>query len=245
MTRQLDVLVSRLDLRASGGHNPGMLHCSKNCSIRSNTQSRPIKEGNMEANTKSTKTEAKTIEATFCPAACASLFNKGLKRVVEASKTSLDLAIEQNSEVLGSYKKALKASSMPGLFLFDLVEQVSEGYVSLQKSLLDLAVEQSSAVVEAAHECIQDPNLSQAGISHLIEQSVDRMVTAQNSALEFAAHQTKVVSDTVKKQPEVAGTPAETVADSVQRGFETVVTAQKEILNNAGKASKNTVAKAK
>ena len=75
----------------------------------------------MEANTKSTKTEAETIAATFCPAAYASLFSKGLKRVVEASKTSLDLAVEQNTEILASYKKVLNASSIPGLFLFVIV----------------------------------------------------------------------------------------------------------------------------
>ena len=47
----------------------------------------------------------------------ATLFNKGLERVVEAGKTSLDLVVEQNTEVLASYKKAMKASAMPGLFL--------------------------------------------------------------------------------------------------------------------------------
>ena len=53
----------------------------------------------------STKTETETIEATFDPTAYATLFNKGLKRVVEVSKTSLDLAVEQNAEVLASYKQ--------------------------------------------------------------------------------------------------------------------------------------------
>ncbi len=62
----------------------------------------------MNTNTKSTNTEAETTEATYCPAAYATLFNKGLERVVEMSKTSLDLAVKQNAEVLASYKKAFK-----------------------------------------------------------------------------------------------------------------------------------------
>jgi hypothetical protein len=102
----------------------------------------------MNTNTNATKTEAETTEATYCPAAYATLLNKGLERVVEMSKTSFDLAAEQNTEVLASCKKALKALSMPGLFLFDLAGQAFEGYVTLQKSLLDLAVEQSSAAAD-------------------------------------------------------------------------------------------------
>jgi hypothetical protein len=65
----------------------------------------PHQGGNMETNTKSVKSEAETIKATFCPAAYASLFSKGLKRVVEVSKTFLDLGVEQNTEVLASYKE--------------------------------------------------------------------------------------------------------------------------------------------
>jgi hypothetical protein len=102
----------------------------------------------MNTSTNATKAEAETTEATYCPVASATLFNNGSKRVVELSKTSLDLAVEQNTEILASCKKALKASSMPGLFLFDLAGQAFEGYVTLQKSLLDLAVEQSTAVAD-------------------------------------------------------------------------------------------------
>jgi hypothetical protein len=60
--------------------------------------------------------------------------------------------VEQNTEILASCKKALKASSVPGLFLFDLAGQASEVYVTLQKSLLDLAIEQNTEAVKAAHE---------------------------------------------------------------------------------------------
>jgi hypothetical protein len=98
------------------------------------------------------------------------LFSKGLKRVIEANKTSLDLTVEYNSEVLGSCKEALKAWSMPGLFLFDLAEQTFVSYVSLQKSLLDLAVEPGTAMTKAAPEYVQKPSKARAGIGKLIEQ---------------------------------------------------------------------------
>jgi hypothetical protein len=139
----------------------------------------------METNTKSTKKEAEIIEASSCPAAYATLFNKGLERVIEMSKTSLDSAVEQNIEVLASYKQALKASSRPGLFLVDLAGQAFEGHVTLQKSLLDLAVEQSTAVAEPAKDYLHAPSEAKAGISNLTQQPVDRTVTAQNPVVVF------------------------------------------------------------
>jgi hypothetical protein len=143
----------------------------------------------MNTNNKSTKTEAEATEATYCPAAYATLVNKGFEKVVEVSKTALDLAVEQNAEVLGSYKKALKASAMPGLFWFDLAGQAFEGYVSLQKNLLDLAVGQSTAFIDASKELSHDPTKAKAGIKEMIQQSVDRTVVAQKSVLTFAANQ--------------------------------------------------------
>jgi len=194
----------------------------------------------MSTNTKSTKEEASEIYST---AAYATLFNKGLERVVEVSKSSLDLAVEQNTEFLASCKKALKATQMPGLFLFDIAGSAFEGYVALQKNLLGLAVEQSTSVIDAAQEYSQDAGKAK-GINALIQQSMDRTVAAQNSVLDYAAKQAKVAGETVKQQPGVVGTPVETVTDSVQRGLDTVVAAQKEILNLASKTVKSAAAKA-
>jgi hypothetical protein len=195
----------------------------------------------MSTSTKSTKEEA--TEFIYSTAAYATLYNKGLERVVEVSKSSLDLAVEQNAEILASCKKALKATQMPGLFLFDIASSAVEGYVALQKNLLGLAVEQSTSVIDAAQECSLDASKAK-GISNLIQQSMDRTVAAQNSVLDFAAKQAKVAGETVKQQPGVIGTPVETVTDSVQRGLDSVVTAQKEILNLASKTVKSAAAKA-
>jgi hypothetical protein len=139
----------------------------------------------MENNIKSSKKEAEISEASFCPVAYATLFHKGLERVVAVSRTSLDSAVEQNSEVLASYKQALKASSRHGLFLVDLASQAFEGHVTLQKSLLDLAAERRTAVAEPAQDHLHDPSQAKAGISNLIQPSADRTVTAQRSVVVF------------------------------------------------------------
>lgn len=191
----------------------------------------------MNTNTKSIKSEVE--EAT---AAYTTLFNKGLERAVEVSKSTLDLAVEQNAEILGSYKKALKGT--PGVFLFDLAGQAFAGFVSLQKNLLDIAVEQSAAVIDAATEISQDLSKAKAGIPKLIEQSVDRTVAAQNSVLDFAAKQNKAVSDAVKQQPGVNGTPAEKVTDSAHRSIDSLLATQKELLDITSKNVKSATAKA-
>ncbi len=191
--------------------------------------------------TQSTKTEAEA--SMYNTAAFTALFNNGLERVVEASKASLDAAREQNAEVLTSCKKVLKASSLPGLFVFDLAGQAFEGYVTLQKNLLDLAVEQSTSMMNAAQEYSQDASKAK-GINTLIQQSVDRTVAAQNSVLDFAAKQAKAAGESVKQQPGVTGTAVETVTEAVQRGMDNVIAAQKEIVNLAAKPVKTTTVKA-
>jgi hypothetical protein len=171
----------------------------------------------MKANTSSAKTEEAT-EATSYPAAYASLFSKGLERVVEVSKTSLDLAVEQNAEVLGSCRKALEAtSSMPGLFLFDLASQAFEGYIGLQKSLLELTVEQSTAILEAAQGYSYNPGKLKSEIVDTIRRTSDRKAAAGKSVPEAAPK--PVVSEIAKQQPSVSRPPVPPVVkDSVQPG---------------------------
>jgi hypothetical protein len=159
-------------------------------------------EKNMTMHLETKPNKAETTEATCCSFTTATLFSKGLERVIEASKTSLDLAVEQNAEVLASCKKALSASSMPGAFLFDLAGKAMEGYVTFQKSLLDLTVRQNNTMVEAAHEYSHDASKAKEEISHVIRHSVEHAEAAQKTAVALAVKQTKEVSDTVKHQHE-------------------------------------------
>jgi len=147
-------------------------------------------------------TKAENTEATCCPFAAASLFSKGLERVIEASKTSLDLAVEQNTEVLDSFKKALSASSLPGNFLFDIAGKSFEGIVTFQKSLLDFTAEQNATAVEAAHRYSHDMSTAKEEVTHVMRQSVEHAEAAQKTALDLAAKQAKEVNNTVKQHHE-------------------------------------------
>jgi len=185
---------------------------------------------------KSNKAESEENETTYNPFEYVNLFNKGFEKAVEVSKSSLDLAVEQNAEVLDAYKKTMKPYGMPGLFWFDLAGQAFEGFVKLQKNLLDLAVEQNAAFAEAVKESNKAKN-------SLIQQSINRTVEVQKSVANFASNQAKAVSDTLKQQPGIAGTSFEAVADSVQCGVDTVLTSQTEMLDIARKAAKSGEAK--
>lgn len=176
----------------------------------------------MKTNTSCTKTEAEAPEAAYCPVAYATLFNKGLERAVEVGKSSLDLVLEHNSEILASYKKALDTSFTPGPFLFDLAGQALEGYVAFHKSLLDLTVEQSTAFIDAAREYRQNARKAQAEIILAAQQSMDFTAPAKNPVKEVAADQVQAVSDIVSK-------PVQTDEDIVQRRIDALLA--KEIVD--------------
>ena len=111
----------------------------------------------MTANTKSTKLEEMTIDYT--------LYTKGLERTIELSKSGLDQAVKQNAEILAAIKKALKGTSLPGLFVLDLAGEAIEGFVAVQKSLLDLALEQNNASIEAVQAYGKDADKAKAELA--------------------------------------------------------------------------------
>jgi hypothetical protein len=179
-------------------------------------------------------TNPQVIDLTIYP----TLAHKGFERAVEAGKISLDLAVQQNAEILAAIKKALKGTSLPGLFVLDLAGQAVEGFAAVQKQLLALALEQSAAAVEALQNFDLNSGTAKEDITAAFQASLDRSLTAQNVVTEYAAKQTKAVSEAVKAQPGIAGTAAETIADSMQRSFDTVLGVQKEMLNIAVKPLK-------
>jgi hypothetical protein len=128
----------------------------------------------MNPNTHSTGVE--TIESTYCRIAYAPVFNRGQEQDVEVGKTALDWAVEQNTELLASYNKTLKASCTPGLFLFAWAGQALGGYVSLQNSLLGFAVEQVANSDEADLVHSHNDGKAKATINNLIEQSMERKI---------------------------------------------------------------------
>jgi dsDNA-binding SOS-regulon protein len=164
------------------------------------------------------------------------LYTKSIERVADAQKKTLDLALQQNADVIGAWKKIAKSvpdSPIPSIL--DLSGSMFGQLVDLQKSAIDLALEQSNALVGLAGE--RADFLTNVGdtVQTMVQDGVQRAAATQRNVIEFSAAQTKTAVDTFKKQAGVAGTPVAAVADSFQRGFDTLLEAQKEILNIASK----------
>jgi hypothetical protein len=164
------------------------------------------------------------------------LYTKSVERLAEAQKKTLDVALEQNADLISAWKKI--AQVIPGTpvpNMLDLVANTFGQFVDLQKGAIDLAVEQSQTLGELANERVDSVSKATDAVTTVVNDTVERTAVTQKNAIEFAAAQTKTVFDTFKKQSGVAGTPVEAAAESMQRGFETLVETQKEILNIASK----------
>jgi hypothetical protein len=166
------------------------------------------------------------------------LYTKSVERLAEAQKKTLDMALQQNADLTGAWKKI--AQVVPGTPLptvLDLVANTFGQFVDLQKGAIDLALEQSQKLAELASERIDSVSSATDAVKTMVQDTVERAAAAQKSAIDFSATQTKTVFDTFKKQSGVAGTPVEAAAESLQRGFDTLVESQKNILTFASKRS--------
>ena len=166
------------------------------------------------------------------------VYTKNVERLAEAQKNGLDLALQQNSDLIGAWKKI--AQIVPGTpvpSVLDLVANAFGQFVDLQKGAIDLALEQSQTLTALAKERINSFASANEAVTTFVQETVERAAVAQKNAIDFSAAQTKTVIDTFKKQSGVAGTPVEAAADSMQHGFDTLVESQKNILNFAARRS--------
>jgi hypothetical protein len=157
------------------------------------------------------------------------VYTTGVERLAEAQKKAIDVAIEHNAEMIGTWKK--QAAAAPGLFMLDLVTTAFDRLAETHKGMIDLMVEQTHTLANVAKERklkvgkVVDESVARA------QEAIDQSVVAQKTVLDFSSRQTKAAFETAKKQFGYAGTPAGAAADSMQRGLEVVVDAQKELLD--------------
>jgi hypothetical protein len=176
--------------------------------------------------------------------AFANLLEKGFERVLEVSKSSLNLSVKHNTEVLEATRKAFHlAPNTPGLFLFDVAGQAFENYAELQKNVLNILGEQGTAAAGAVRESGKAGVNLASKTASAFQDSVDRTAAAHKAVLDFAARQNKLVVEAVKQQQGIAGTPLAEIADSVQRGMDALIAAQKNQLETAASQLKSATKK--
>jgi hypothetical protein len=197
-------------------------------------------EKNMPTPKKSTKTANGSAKKNEVVEAFIPLYTKNVERLAELQKKSLDIAAEQNAELIDACKKAFHyIPETPGLFLFDLVGQTFERFVETQKGAIDLAVEQSHVVAGLAKERGGSATKVAEGVTALFQQSVEHSVAAQKKALDYYSEQHKTACETAKKQFRIPDNPA---ADAFQNGIDALIQTQKTMLDIVSKPFKSKVA---
>jgi hypothetical protein len=187
----------------------------------------PRKTTNLEDKTETVETAVETISA---------LYTKSVERLAQAQKKTLDIALQQNAEMIGAWKKIAQAApGVPVPNILDLAGNMFGQFVDLQKGAIDLALEQTQSLAGLASERADYVSSASESVKTMVHDTVERVAANQKNAIEFSAAQTKAVIDSFKKQPGVAGTPVEVTVDSIQRGFDSLVETQKEILHIASR----------
>lgn len=161
------------------------------------------------------------------------LFTTGIGRIAEMEKKSLDIAVQQNGELVDLWKKTMqKMPGMPGLFLLELEGSGFERFAEIEKSAIDLMVEQSKAFADL----VKDRGVTMTGAGEEVDafakKSLERVIAMQKKALDHSADQTKAVVETSTRQFG-ENTPIAAGAESVRRGIDAIVDAQKELLDLA------------
>jgi len=162
----------------------------------------------------------------------AELYSSGIQRLATIQKQGLEIALQQNAEIVGMWKKHANGSLVnSGPFLFDLAATMFERFAETQKGAIDLVVEQSNAFADAVKERKgKAAKAGEEGIA-IAKEAVEQSVAAQKTALDYSAKQAKAAFKSAKQQFGYAGTPAEAAADSLERGMEVAIEAQKDILD--------------
>ena len=170
----------------------------------------------------------------------AAIFHKGVERLAEIQKQTLDVVSNQTTEMIGALKQSFPApSSMPGTSLLDVVDQGFERMAQTQKGMLDLMVQQSAHALEMTKERRDSTSRWTTGVTDLLSEAADRTVAAQKILLDFAAEQNKVVASALKGQASAVGsTPAAAAVDTLQRNVDVAIQTQRELMDAATKPLK-------
>jgi|SRR5579864_7333490 len=180
------------------------------------------------------KAEAAEVIDSFVP-----LYTKNVERLAEFQKKTLEIAAEQNAELVDTLKKAFRfAPEMPGLFWFDMLSETFERFVETEKGVIDLALEQSHTVAELAKERGTTAGKVADGATAMFRQTMEHSVAAQKKAVDFFAEQQKTAYETAKKQFRVSNP----FAEAFQSGLEALLETQKSLLDIASKPVKHSAA---
>src|SRR5450631_1078479 len=129
---------------------------------------------NMNTTHKSTK-EAPADKQTEVVETITALYTKSVERLAEAQKKTLDVALEQNADLIGAWKKIaqlIPATPVPNVL--DLVSSTFGQFVDLQKGAIDLVLEQSQTLTGLANERVDSASKATDAVATIVQDTVER-----------------------------------------------------------------------
>jgi hypothetical protein len=170
----------------------------------------------------------------------ATLFHKGIERLAEVQKNTLDIIALQTTEAIGAWKHAAAVPpSAPGMLVLDLANQGIEKVAQAQKGMIDLVVKQSAKAVDMGKQRRDSASKLTTGVADLVSETAESTVAAHKIMLDFAAEQNKVVAAALKRQAGIAGSnPATAAVETMQRNMDVAIETQKELMDAATKPLK-------
>ena len=160
------------------------------------------------------------------------LFLRGMERIGEVQKQCIDIAVQQNGEMIDVLKKAVeKAPGTPRLPMLDVAGGAISRYADTQKAAIDFVVEQSRIWTDTFKDRTSTARKSAESTTNVARQTMEKSFAVQKKALEHTAAHTKAVVDAAKHQFGFTGAQADAMTDTFRRGVDTIVDAQKELLD--------------
>jgi hypothetical protein len=163
----------------------------------------------------------------------AGLFLRGVERIAEIQKQTLDVAVRQNAEMMDVFKKMTEKMlpGVPRLPFLDLATGAVNRYADTQKSAIDFAVEQTQVWTDAFKNRARADKKATESATNVAKQAMERGFAVHKKALEHTAAQTKAVVDATRGHFGLSGEQADAMTNSFQKGVDTIVEAQKELLD--------------
>lgn len=161
-----------------------------------------------------------------------SWYVKSAERIADIQKNIIDVAVQQDAEVLGIWKRATeKAPGALRPLASELAATALRRYGETQKGVIDLMLEQTRTLAELAKDRTVAVKKATEGATSMVQQVVERSVETQKKVLDNSAEQTKAAFESARQQFGFTGGQAEEAAQTFRRGVDTMVETQKEMLD--------------
>lgn len=173
-----------------------------------------------------------THEAPKAEDSLVTLLGRGIDRMAEIEKHTIDIATQHNTEMIDLYNKA--AQKLPRAFrppIVELANAIFSGFCEAEKCAVDLVAQQSHTWLDLMKDRAASVDKATESAVQRGKQAVERTVDAQKKVMETAVTGSKSVMEAARQQIGLSEAPAEAAVNSFQKSVDTFVEAQKDILD--------------